>query len=44
MILVHLLMNYEFKLADDDAPRVFTWTTALVPRFSTKLLVSRREK
>ena len=43
MILAHLLINYDFKLADSRSPRSFTWTTALVPRFGTKLLVRRRK-
>jgi hypothetical protein len=42
MILVHLLENYDFKLADPRAPRTFFWTTAVVPRASTALLIRPR--
>ncbi len=42
MTLVHLLENYDFKLADRRAPRSFFWTTAIVPRTSTALLIRPR--
>ncbi|KAF2188051.1 cytochrome P450 [Zopfia rhizophila CBS 207.26] len=41
--LVHLLLNYDFKLEDEKAPRFYNWTTAIVPRFSTRLLLKKRE-
>ncbi|KAF2799620.1 hypothetical protein K505DRAFT_332425 [Melanomma pulvis-pyrius CBS 109.77] len=43
LALVHLIMNYEVKLADEETPRSFFWTAALVPRLSTRILVRKRE-
>ncbi|KAB8238151.1 cytochrome P450 [Aspergillus alliaceus] len=42
-ILAHLVMNYDIKLANEDAPRSFVWTTAVVPRSSTKLMLRPRK-
>ena len=43
MILAHLLLNYDIKLANEKASHIFTWTTAIVPRFSTRIMIRRRE-
>jgi hypothetical protein len=41
--LAHMLREYDFRLADEGAPRTFSWRTTIVPRSSTKLLIRRRE-
>ncbi|ORY17075.1 cytochrome P450 [Clohesyomyces aquaticus] len=40
--LVFLICNYDFKLAEPTAERSFYWTTAIVPRFGTRLLLKKR--
>src|SRR4051812_33829766 len=42
--MVHLYMNYDFRLADKNAPKTFFWTTAIVPRLRTQILLKRRER
>ncbi|KAE8423668.1 cytochrome P450 [Aspergillus pseudocaelatus] len=42
-ILAHLIMDYDIKLADPKAPRSFIWTTAIVPRRSTVLMLRPRK-
>ncbi len=42
MMLMHLLVNYDIKLADPAAPRSFVYTTTMVPRTSTKILLRAR--
>jgi hypothetical protein len=41
--VVHLLINYDFKLGDEKQERTFFWTTAIVPRFGTRLMLKKRE-
>ncbi|GLA89733.1 hypothetical protein AtubIFM56815_004221 [Aspergillus tubingensis] len=42
-VLSHVIMEYDVKLADENASRTFVWTTAIVPRSSTKLMLRARE-
>jgi hypothetical protein len=42
-IVVHAVMNYEFRLQDQKEERFFIWTTALVPRSTTRILIRKRE-
>ncbi|KAF2464155.1 cytochrome P450 [Lindgomyces ingoldianus] len=44
LAILHLIMNYDVKLVDEQAPRSFFWTTALVPRMDTKILLKTRSK
>ena len=37
MILAHLIVTYDFRLEDANAPRVFTWNTSMIPRTSTRV-------
>ncbi|BCS19564.1 putative cytochrome P450 [Aspergillus puulaauensis] len=41
-ILMNLIMDYDFKLAQDDSPASFIWTTAIVPHH--RMTVLMREK
>ncbi|GAT19622.1 cytochrome P450 [Aspergillus luchuensis] len=41
-VLSHVIMEYDVKLADENASRTFVWTTAIVPRSSTKLMLRAR--
>ncbi|KAF2244930.1 cytochrome P450 [Trematosphaeria pertusa] len=43
LALLHLIFNYDFKLAKERSPRSFFWTTALVPRMDTRVLLKERE-
>jgi hypothetical protein len=40
--LIYLIAEYDFKLADKAAPQSFLWTTAMVPRLSTMILMKKR--
>ncbi|KAH7096039.1 cytochrome P450 [Paraphoma chrysanthemicola] len=42
LALIHLLTEYDFKIADKSASRSFFWTTAMVPRLSTRILLKKR--
>ena len=42
-ILAHLIQNYDFYLADPDAPRWFTWRTCRVPKEGTMVVFTPRE-
>jgi len=42
-ILAHLIQNYDFHLADPDAPRWFTWRTCRVPKEGTMVVFTPRE-
>lgn len=44
LALIHLINNYEFKLEKEDAPCSFFWTTAIVPRRDTMILMKPRTK
>lgn len=39
---MNLIMDYDFKLAQDDSPASFIWTTAIVPHHRMTLLVRER--
>ncbi|KAK0516452.1 hypothetical protein JMJ35_001055 [Cladonia borealis] len=43
LILRHILLHYDIKLADKSEPRTFAWRTAIVPRENTRLLARRRK-
>ncbi|TEY64666.1 hypothetical protein BOTCAL_0144g00020 [Botryotinia calthae] len=43
-ILVHLLTTYEFKLADDNKALTMGYTTMVIPRHGTKVLLRKFEK
>ncbi|KAF7913258.1 hypothetical protein BELL_0464g00040 [Botrytis elliptica] len=43
-ILAHLLTNYEFKLADDNKALTMGYTTMVIPRHGTKVLLRKLEK
>ncbi|KAL4738632.1 cytochrome P450 [Aspergillus similis] len=38
-ILTNLIMDYDFKLAHENTPRSFIWTTAIIPHFKTTPLI-----
>ena len=44
MVLSHIIMNYDIKLADPEAPPALAWSFALVPHPMTKLLIRERSK
>jgi hypothetical protein len=39
---VHLIMNYDFKIQNEQAKRSFFWTTIIIPRFSSKTMLRKR--
>jgi len=41
--VVHLVTEYDMKLEAPNSSRSFFWTTAIVPRPSTRFLIKRRE-
>ncbi|OOF93346.1 hypothetical protein ASPCADRAFT_516985 [Aspergillus carbonarius ITEM 5010] len=41
-ILAHLITEYDVKLADTGSARSFVWTTAMVPRTSTMVMLRER--
>lgn len=41
LALVHLITEYDFKL-EDSRPRSFNWTTAVVPRMRTQILLRKK--
>lgn len=41
LALVHLITKYNFKL-EDSRPRSFNWTTAIVPRMRTQILLRKK--
>ncbi|EDO00298.1 hypothetical protein SS1G_14168 [Sclerotinia sclerotiorum 1980 UF-70] len=43
-ILAHLLTNYEFKLADDSKKLTMGYTTMVIPRHGTRILLRKLEK
>ncbi|KAL1961857.1 hypothetical protein VTN77DRAFT_981 [Rasamsonia byssochlamydoides] len=43
-VLTILIRDYDLKLADEKAPRSFIWTTAIVPRFDTALMLRKRDQ
>jgi hypothetical protein len=42
-VIVHLVMNFDLKIEDEKTSRYFFWTTAIVPRPNTRILLRRRE-
>ncbi|KAL2815030.1 cytochrome P450 [Aspergillus cavernicola] len=42
-ILMNLIMDYDFKLAHNDSPRSFIWTTAIIPHYNMTLLMRERK-
>lgn len=44
LALIHLMNEYDFKLEKEEAPRSFIWTTAILPRPSTMILMKARTK
>ncbi|KAH8586513.1 cytochrome P450 [Bisporella sp. PMI_857] len=40
--VVHLVTEYDVKLQNEKADRSFFWTTAIVPRFSTRFMLKKR--
>ncbi|KAM0803173.1 cytochrome P450, partial [Usnea florida] len=44
MVLSHLIMNYDFKLANPEASQSLAWSFALVPHPMTKLLIREKVK
>ncbi|KAF7954697.1 hypothetical protein EAE96_005816 [Botrytis aclada] len=43
-ILAHLLTNYEFKLSDDNKALTMGYTTMVIPRHGTRVLLRKLEK
>ncbi|RAL59086.1 hypothetical protein DID88_003566 [Monilinia fructigena] len=43
-ILAHLLTNYEFKLAEDNKKLTMGYTTMVIPRHGTRVLLRKLEK
>ena len=39
MVLSHLIMNYDIKLANPDASQSLAWSYALIPHPMTRLLI-----
>ena len=42
LVLVHLVMNYEFRLEDVNAPRLWNWQNFTVPYDKTRVEFRRR--
>ncbi|XXH06065.1 U3 small nucleolar RNA-associated protein [Hypoxylon texense] len=43
VIMGQIIMNYNLKLANDDAPRWFTWRSSILPRSNTMVVFSSLE-
>jgi hypothetical protein len=37
VILGHIIMNFDCKLAEDASPRYMTWRTTMIPKHATKV-------
>ncbi|KAH6669837.1 cytochrome P450 [Halenospora varia] len=42
-VMSHMILTYDFQLENPNAPRTFSWTTALVPRTDVNILLRRRD-
>ncbi|KAF2726748.1 cytochrome P450 [Polyplosphaeria fusca] len=42
-VLVHILMNYDFKQENEKARKYFLWTTAILPLPTTRILFRKRD-
>ena len=42
MIIAHLIINYDFKLADEKIPEAFFWGLARVPHPRLAFLLKKR--
>ena len=42
MVLVHILVNYDFKLVNEKAPRVWAWRTFRIPYEKAQMLFRER--
>ncbi|KAF2469379.1 cytochrome P450 [Lindgomyces ingoldianus] len=43
-VIVHMLMNYDFKLENKSDTGVFSWTTIIFPSPTSRILFRRRER
>lgn len=42
VILVQIILDYDFRLADPSAPRWFTWRSSMLPRKATRVIFEFR--
>ena len=42
MIMAHLLLHYDFRLADQDAPSTLSWRENLLPHATLRILLRKR--
>lgn len=42
MIMIHLLVHYDFKLADGNVPPTFSWGSIILPHPRMALLIRKR--
>lgn len=41
-MLKHIILDFDFRLADQKASRSFAWRASIIPREHVELLVERR--
>ena len=42
MIMAHMLLHYDFKLADQDGPSTLSWRENLLPHPKLRILLRKR--